>query len=70
MAYGCPVGTLCAELGKLDHPAKPRADAIFDLFTTWLADQFRALGRDDAGDLAMHLHGRVSGRVDPDQRGP
>lgn len=57
MAHGCPVGTLCEELAKLDHVALGRARALFDLFRTWLARQFVALGHDDASSdrHAMHL---------------
>ena len=56
MLYGCPVGTLCAELAKLDHAALGRASEIFTLFRAWLAEQFAALGRaSDADALAMHL---------------
>jgi TetR/AcrR family transcriptional regulator, transcriptional repressor for nem operon len=56
MAFGCPVGTLCSELAKLDHGAKSRAAEIFDLFRDWLAGQFRALGAESrAEELALHL---------------
>lgn len=56
MAYGCPVGTLCAELAKLQHDALHSATAIFTLFRNWLARQFAALGHGEAADaLAMHL---------------
>lgn len=56
MAYGCPVGTLCSELAKLDHSAGHRAAEIFGLFRDWLAGQFRALGMGaQAEALAMHL---------------
>lgn len=56
MAFGCPVGTLCSELAKLDHAAQGRAAEIFGLFRDWLAGQFRALGADDwAEALALHL---------------
>jgi AcrR family transcriptional regulator len=56
MAFGCPVGTLCSELAKLDHGAKGRAAEIFNLFRDWLADQFRALGADHrAEELALHV---------------
>ena len=62
MAHGCPVGTLCEELAKLDHAALPRATALFDLFRDWLARQFAALGRGgDADDLALHLLMRSQG---------
>lgn len=54
--YGCPVGTLNAELGKLGHTAQPQARALFTLFREWLAAQFRAMGRvDQADELAMHV---------------
>ncbi|MCB2101364.1 MAG: TetR/AcrR family transcriptional regulator [Rhodobacterales bacterium] len=55
MAHGCPVGTLCAELSKLDHGAQDQANRLFTLFRTWLARQFALLGRDDGDDLALHL---------------
>lgn len=56
MAFGCPVGTLCSELAKLDHDAQGRAADILGLFRDWLAGQFRALGAGDrAAALAMHL---------------
>lgn len=60
--YGCPVGTLCGELAKLDHPALADANKLFTLFRTWLRRQFEGLGRKkDADDLAMHLLARSQG---------
>jgi TetR/AcrR family transcriptional regulator, transcriptional repressor for nem operon len=54
--YGCPVGTLCTELAKLNHPAKENANQLFSLFRVWLRRQFELLGREqDADALAMHL---------------
>ncbi|MBL8571194.1 MAG: TetR/AcrR family transcriptional regulator [Phreatobacter sp.] len=62
MAHGCPVGTLCSELAKLDHVAKDRATELFGLFRDWLAQQFSALGRDDDAErLALHLLVRSQG---------
>jgi len=56
MLYGCPVGTLCNELAKLDHVAQDDANRIFALFRDWLARKFVLLGRSqDADALAMHL---------------
>lgn len=53
---GCPVGTLCTELARLDHDAHDRAADIFGLFRGWLAGQFRALGAEaQAEALALHL---------------
>lgn len=60
--YGCPVGTLCAELSKLAHPAQGDAGMIFGQFRGWLCGQFKALGRrTDADALAMHLLSRSQG---------
>lgn len=60
--YGCPVGTLCAELAKLEHPAQGDAGMIFGQFRSWLREQFEALGQQgDADALAMHLLSRSQG---------
>ncbi|UYN95658.1 MAG: TetR/AcrR family transcriptional regulator [Enhydrobacter sp.] len=62
MAYGCPVGTLCNELAKLDHAAKDDATLLFALFRAWLSRQFAALGRKaDADALALHVLMRSQG---------
>jgi TetR/AcrR family transcriptional repressor of nem operon len=56
--YGCPVGTLTAEMAKLDHPAKGEAAALFTLFRDWLRRQFETLGAGagaEADALAMHV---------------
>ncbi|MEW6561616.1 MAG: TetR/AcrR family transcriptional regulator [Pseudomonadota bacterium] len=60
--YGCPVGTLCTELAKLNHSAQPEANSLFTLFRTWLRRQFTLLGRESVADeLAMHLLARSQG---------
>lgn len=60
--YGCPVGTLCIELAKLNHASQAEASMLFTLFRTWLRRQFTLLGRKaDADELAMHLLARSQG---------
>jgi TetR/AcrR family transcriptional repressor of nem operon len=60
--YGCPVGTLCAELAKLSHASQEEANELFTLYRTWLERQFVLLGRAaDADTLAMHLLARSQG---------
>lgn len=60
--HGCPVGTLCAELSKREHPARADASAIFGQFRRWLCAQFEALGHGDGADaLALHLLMRSQG---------
>lgn len=62
LAYGCPVGTLCTELAKLDHQSRHLANEVFSLFLIWLRRQFELAGRpDDADELAMHLLARSQG---------
>lgn len=54
--YGCPVGTLCSELAKLNHSSKKEANKVFTLFRIWLRNQFKQLSHtEDADMLAMHL---------------
>lgn len=60
--YGCPVGSLCSELGKLRHALQSEATEIFALFRDWLEEQFRLLGHGAAAkQLAMHLLARTQG---------
>lgn len=54
--HGCPVGTLCIELAKLDHHSQAEANKLFTLFRVWLRKQFTLLGyKADADELAMHV---------------
>jgi AcrR family transcriptional regulator len=59
--YGCPFGTLAAELERredgLDHEAAKPINLILD----WAEDQFRQLGQRDARDLAVNLFAGVQG---------
>lgn len=57
MAHGCPVGTLCTELAKLQHGAREAASEVFILFRNWLAAEFASMGCDDrsADEHALHL---------------
>jgi hypothetical protein len=60
--YGCPVGALCSELAKLNHPSRAEANRLFTVFRSWLSKQFTLLGRETDGDeLAMHLLARSQG---------
>lgn len=62
MRHGCPVGTLCAELAKLEHLQRDAANEVMTLFRTWLRRQFAAMGHEaDADVLAMHLLARSQG---------
>ena len=54
--YGCPVGTLCSELAKLNHGSRESANQVFALFRLWLKHQFVSLGfAEEADALAMRV---------------
>lgn len=54
--HGCPVGSLCTELAKLDHTAREDAVKLFSLFRQWLKNQFSALNTiEDPDVLAMQV---------------
>ena len=53
--FGCPLGSLCSELDKRAADSSPAAAALMLLPVEWAAGHFRALGREDAHDLALDL---------------
>jgi TetR/AcrR family transcriptional regulator, transcriptional repressor for nem operon len=59
--HGCPMGSLCAELDKLDGGADRDAAAVMARIIDWAEDQFRQLGRRDARDLAVTLFAGIQG---------
>jgi TetR/AcrR family transcriptional repressor of nem operon len=54
-AYGCPVGSLSSELDKRDDELRTQAATVLSLLVDWSEEQFRALGRPDARELAVAL---------------
>jgi len=60
--YGCPVGTLCTELAKLNHASLLGANKVFTLFRVWLRKQFEELGlKREADKLAMRVLAQSQG---------
>ena len=59
--YGCPMGTLCAELDKLESGTDREAAAVLAVIIDWTEEQFRELGRRDARDLALALFAGIQG---------
>jgi AcrR family transcriptional regulator len=53
--YGCPQGSLCSELDKRDDGLELACAEMMRLPIDWAEEQFRALGRRDARDLAVAL---------------
>jgi AcrR family transcriptional regulator len=53
--YGCPLGSLCSELGKRVRQSSLAEAELMRLPIEWAERQFRSLGRRDAHDLALDL---------------
>lgn len=53
--YGCRYGTLSAELNKRSEGPDPLAAVLMQIPLDWAEQQFRAMGRPDAHDLAVEL---------------
>lgn len=53
--YGCPQGTLCSELSRRDDDLERACAKLMHLPIDWAEQQFRAMGRRDARDLAVAL---------------
>lgn len=62
MRYGCPLGTLTAELGKTQKALQDEAVQMLDTIVSWAERQLIELGYgDQAPILAMHLMARLQG---------
>ena len=59
--HGCPLGSLCSELGKRVNPPGFAAAELMRLPIDWAEEQFRSLGRRDAHDLATDLMAAYEG---------
>lgn len=54
--YGCPMGTLNSELGKVQHDLQAITKEQFNVFEQWIKKQFQLMGcGKNAADLTMHL---------------
>jgi TetR/AcrR family transcriptional regulator, transcriptional repressor for nem operon len=59
--YGCPLGSLCSELDKRAAESSLPVAELMRLPIEWAEDQFRALDRPDARDLAFDLMAAYEG---------
>ncbi len=53
--FGCPLGSLCSELGKGVRQSPFASAELMGRPIEWAEAQFRSLGRRDAHDLALDL---------------
>jgi AcrR family transcriptional regulator len=62
--YGCPIGSLNAELTKNDDIMLKSARSMFDLLVDWGEQQLRTLGKgEESRDLAIHLLAMSQGSI-------
>jgi AcrR family transcriptional regulator len=60
--YGCPVGSLCQELGKQGGPLADQAAKLLHDVLNWAEKQFKSLGFGDrAEELALNLVSSMQG---------
>ena len=53
--HGCPLGTLCTELGNQPGQSPALTAPLMQTLLDWTEQQFHAMGRRDARDLALEL---------------
>ena len=62
ISHGCPIGSLCTELAKIDHSILHDANTMFTVFRDWLITQLKLLGVNrNTKQIAMHLLARGQG---------
>jgi TetR/AcrR family transcriptional regulator, transcriptional repressor for nem operon len=53
--HGCPLGTLCTELANQSGQSPSLTAPLMQTLLDWIEQQFHAMGRRDARDLAVEL---------------
>ena len=61
--HGCPLGSLCSEIGKGVRQSSFAEADLMRLPIEWAEEQFRSLGRGDAHDLAVDLMAAYEGNA-------
>ncbi|MEV6137535.1 TetR/AcrR family transcriptional regulator [Nocardia sp. NPDC051990] len=59
--FGCPTGSLASELGKRGDGLEQASAASMRSLLDWIERQFTAMGRVDAGELAVALFAAYQG---------
>lgn len=61
IAYGCPVGSMSAELTKDEPELQAKSIEVFEVIRDWMIIQFEALGVGDSSVKAMDFLARLQG---------
>jgi len=59
--YGCPMASLCSDLGKAEDGLDREAARLFEMRLEWMDAQFSAMGRADSHALAITLQAGIEG---------
>jgi AcrR family transcriptional regulator len=59
--YGCPMATLCSDLGKIGGGLDREAAKLFEMRIEWMQAQFGRMGRADRRELAITLLTGIEG---------
>lgn len=60
-AHGCPLGTLAYEISRTDDPLSQSSSALIGVVLDWCREQFKAMGKPDADQLALQLVATLQG---------
>jgi len=65
LQYGCPLGSLNAELSKTRDDLRSKTVELLDTVVRWMVPQIEALGHDEqaAHELALQLLARTQGAI-------
>lgn len=63
LVSGCPAGSLSTELAKEEASLQKKSRQVFEVIVDWCTEQFAALGKSNARDLAMDMVARMQGVI-------
>ncbi len=59
--HGCPIGSLCHELGKTPSALSAKADGLIRTHIEWCTEQFRQMGCDEPEKLGVRAVAEIQG---------
>ena len=59
--HGCPLGTLAYEISHSDDPLNASSGQLIGVVLDWCRDQFAAMGKTDADQLALQMVTNLQG---------
>ena len=59
--HGCPLGTLAYEISRTDDALNETSGLLISVLLDWCRDQFEAMGKPDADQLALQMVANLQG---------